>query len=67
MNLWQSEMKLVRRFQTHYQKIDKYKRNYRGNISVGNLPTDISDGNISSVYTEGITVKNKIIKTKQKK
>jgi len=41
----------------HYQKIDKYKRKYRGNISVGKFP---------SVYTEGITVGKKI-KTKQKK
>ena len=28
---------------------------------------DFTDGNIPSVYTEGITVRNKIIKTKQKK
>jgi hypothetical protein len=26
----------------HYQKIDKHKRKYRGNISVGHLPTDIT-------------------------
>jgi len=51
---------------THYQKIDKYKRKYRGNISVGKFSRDFTDGNIPSVYTEGITVGKKI-KTKQKK
>ena len=50
----------------HYQKIDKYKRKYRGNISVGKFPRDFTDGNIPSIYTEGITVGKKI-KTKQKK
>ena len=50
----------------HYQKIDKYKRKYRGNISVGKLSRDFTDGNILSVYTEGITVGKKI-KKKQKK
>ena len=50
----------------HYQKIDKYKRKYRGNISVGKFPRDFTDGNIPSVYTEGITVGKKI-RTKQKK
>jgi len=35
-------------------------------IFVGKLPRDFTDGNILSVYTEGITVK-KNIKTKQKK
>jgi hypothetical protein len=50
----------------HYQKIDKYKRKYRRNISVGKFPRDFTDGNIPSVYTEGITVGKKI-KTKQKK
>jgi len=50
----------------HYQKIDKYKRKYRGNISVGKFLRDFTDGNIPSVYTEGITMGKKI-KTKQKK
>jgi hypothetical protein len=50
----------------HYQKIDKYKRKYRGNISVGKFPRDFTDGNIPSVYTDGITVGKKF-KTKQKK
>jgi hypothetical protein len=50
----------------HYQKIDKYKRQYPENIFVGKLPTDFTDGNIPSVFTEGITVGKKI-KTKQKK
>jgi hypothetical protein len=36
----------------HYQKIDKYKRKYRGNISFGNFSRDFTDGNIPSVYTE---------------
>jgi len=53
-------------FVNHYQKIDKYKRKYRGNISVGKFPRDFTDGNILLVYTEGITVGKKI-KTKQKK
>jgi len=50
----------------HYQKIDKYKRKYRRNIFVGKFPRDFTDGNIPSVYTDGITVGKKI-KTKQKK
>ena len=50
----------------HYQKIDKYKRKYRGNIFVGKFPRDFTDGNIPSVYTDGTTVGKKI-KTKQKK
>jgi hypothetical protein len=50
----------------HYQKIDKYKRKYRGNIFIGKFPRDFTNGNIPSVYTERITVGKKI-KTKQKK
>jgi len=50
----------------HYQKIDKYKRKYRENISASKFPRDFTDGNIPSVYTEEITVGKKI-KTKQKK
>jgi hypothetical protein len=50
----------------HYQKIDKYKRKYRGNIFVGKFPRDFTDGNIPSVYTNKITVEKKF-KTKQKK
>jgi len=50
----------------HYQKIDKYKRKYRENISVGKFSRDFTDKNISSVYIEGITMRKKI-KTKQKK
>jgi hypothetical protein len=52
--------------QHHYQKIDKYKRKYRGNIFVGKFSRDFTDGNIPSVYTDGITVGKKF-KTKQKK
>jgi hypothetical protein len=48
------------------QKIDKYKRKYRGNISVGKFPRDFTDGNILSVYTEGITVGKKKIKQSKK-
>jgi hypothetical protein len=44
----------------HYQKIDKYKQKYRENISVGKFLRDFTDGNIPSVYTEGITVGKKI-------
>ena len=47
-------------------EIDKYKRKYRGNISVSKFSRDFTDENIPSVYTEGITVGKKI-KTKQKK
>ena len=50
----------------HYQKIDKYKRKYRGNIFVGKFPRDFTDENIPLVYTDGITVGKKF-KTKQKK
>jgi len=53
--------------QLHYQKIDKYKWKYRGNIFVGKLPTNFTDRNIPSVFTEGITMEKIIIKTKQKK
>ena len=51
----------------HYQKIDKYKRKYRGNIFVDKFPRDFTDGNISSVYTDGITVGKKILKQSKKK
>jgi len=50
----------------HYQKTDKYKRKYRGNIYVGKFLRDFTNENIPSVYTEGIMVGKKI-KTKQKK
>ena len=53
-------------FDSPYQKINKYKRKYRGNIFVVKFPRDFTDGNIPSVYTQGITVGKKI-KTKQKK
>ena len=43
----------------HYHKIDKYKRKYRGNIFVGKLLTDFTDGNILSIFTERITVGKK--------
>jgi hypothetical protein len=42
-------------------EIDKYKRKYRGNISVSKFSRDFTDENISSVYTEGITVGKNII------
>jgi hypothetical protein len=41
----------------HYQKIDKYKWKYRGNIFVGKFPTDFTDRNIPLIYTKGITVR----------
>jgi hypothetical protein len=47
----------------HYQKIDKYKQKYRWNIFVGKFLRDFTDGNIPSVYTDGITVGKKF-KTK---
>jgi hypothetical protein len=50
----------------NYQKIDKYKRKYRGNISVGKFSRDFTDGNIPSVYTEGITVGKKLKQSKKK-
>jgi len=49
----------------HYQKIDKYKQKYRENIFVGKLPTDFTDRNILSVFTEGITMKKKIKQSKK--
>jgi hypothetical protein len=42
--------------ENHYQKIDKYKQKYRGNIFVSKLPKNFIDGNIPSVFTEGITM-----------
>jgi hypothetical protein len=50
----------------HYQKIDKYKQKYRDNIFVGKLPTNSTDGNTLSIFTEGITAEKIIITTKQK-
>ena len=50
----------------HYQKIDKYKRKYRGNIFVGKFPRDFTDENIPSVYTDGITVGKNIKQSKKK-
>ena len=50
----------------HYQKIDNYKRKYRGNISVGKFPRDFTDENIPSVYTEGITVGKKLKQSKKR-
>jgi hypothetical protein len=61
-----TEIMMNPKLSIHYQKIDRYKRKYRENISVGKFPRDFTDGNIPSVYTEGITVEKKI-KTKQKK
>jgi len=40
----------------HYLKINKYKRKYRENISIGKFLMDFTNGNIRSVYTERITV-----------
>jgi hypothetical protein len=50
----------------HYQKIDKYKQKYRGNISVGNFSRDFIDGNIPSVYIKGIKVGKKLKQSKKK-
>jgi hypothetical protein len=52
-------------FIRHYQKIDKYKRKYRENIFVGKFPRDFTNGNIPSVYTDGITVGKKLKKKKK--
>jgi hypothetical protein len=49
----------------HYQKIDKYKRKYRGNIFVDKLPTDFTGKNIPSVFTEGIIVEKNLNKEKK--
>jgi len=49
----------------HYQKIDKYKRKYWGNIFVDKLPTDFTDKNIPSVFTEGIIVEKNLNKEKK--
>jgi hypothetical protein len=50
----------------HYLKIDKYTK-YWGNISVGNFLMDFPDGNISSIYTEGITVEKNLKQSKEKR
>jgi hypothetical protein len=63
---WLGQLLVLTMCMKHYQKIDKYKRKYRGNIFVGKFPRDFTDGNIPSVYTDGITVWKKF-KTKQKK
>ena len=49
----------------HYQKIDKYKRKYRGNIFIGKFSRDFTDRNIPSVYTERITVGKKLKQSKK--
>jgi len=51
----------------HYQKIDKYKRKYRGNIFIGKFSRDFTDGNIPSVYTDEITMEKKFKQSKKKK
>ena len=50
----------------HYQKLDKYKWKYRGNIFIGKFSRTFIDGNIPLIYTDGITVGN-FFKTKQRK
>ena len=50
---------------SHYQKINKYKRKYRGNIPVGKFSREFNEGNISSVYTEGFTAGKKNSKKKK--
>jgi hypothetical protein len=50
----------------HYLKIDKYAK-YWENISVGNFPMDFPDGNIPSIYTEGITVEKNLKQSKEKR
>ena len=60
-------MRILKKNKTiHYQKIDNYKRKYRGNISVGKFPRDFTDENIPSVYTEGITVGKKLKQSKKR-
>jgi len=49
----------------HYQKIDKYKQKYRGNIFVDKFSRDFTNENIPSVYTEGITVGKKLKQSKK--
>ena len=49
----------------HYRKIDKYKRKYQVNIFLDKFLTDFTDGNILSVYTEGITVEKNLNKVKK--
>jgi hypothetical protein len=50
----------------HYKKIDKYKRKYWGDISIGKFPRDFTNGNIPSVYTERITVRKELKQNKKK-
>jgi len=49
----------------NYQKIDKYKRKYWENISVGKFSRDFTDRNIPSVYIEGITMGKKLKQSKK--
>jgi len=49
----------------HYQKINKYKQKYRGNIFVGKFSRDFTDENIPSVYTKGITLEKKLKQSKK--
>ena len=51
----------------YYQKIDKYKWKYRGNIFVDKFPRNFTDENIPSVYTDGITVGKNLKQSKKKK
>ena len=60
LSSWWKEKSQI--YSNHYQKIDKYKQKYRGNIFVDKFSRDFTDGNISSVYTEGITVGKKLKK-----
>jgi hypothetical protein len=52
-------------FFIRYQKIDKYKRKYRGNIFVGKFSRDFTNENIPSLYTEGITARKKLKQSKK--
>ena len=49
----------------HFQKIDKYKRKYQGNISISKFSRDSTDVNIPLVYTEGITLEKKLKQSKK--
>jgi hypothetical protein len=62
-----TEIMMNPKLSIHYQKIDRYKRKYRENIFVGKFSRDFTDGNIPSVYTEGITVEKKLKQSKKKK
>jgi hypothetical protein len=49
----------------HYQKIDKYKRKYQGNISVGKFLRDFTDRNIPRYIPRELPWEKKLKQSKK--